>query len=214
MKMNEMTKKKRIVIASVVASLYQGFFYFVESLSLNYRVMHTKLDDLIPFNEFFIIPYGIWFLFVGLTVINVIFRAGDDYFVKFLYLLFGAMTFCLIINILFPSMVDLRPKTYLRDNIFVDMVKFMHKIDTPTNVCPSIHAYAQVVCNQVYLKHLVGEKEKAKKIIAKITTVLVLMSTVILKQHSVIDLVVGTLLGLVVFQIFNKYIFNKKQILR
>ena len=26
-----------------------------------YHVMHTALDDLIPFNEYFIVPYLLWF---------------------------------------------------------------------------------------------------------------------------------------------------------
>ena len=33
-----------------------------------YHVMHTALDDLIPFNEYFIVPYLLWFLYVAAAI--------------------------------------------------------------------------------------------------------------------------------------------------
>ena len=34
-----------------------------ENINKPYHVMHTALDDMIPFEEIFIVPYLMWFLY-------------------------------------------------------------------------------------------------------------------------------------------------------
>ena len=42
-------------------------------LQLNYRPMHCALDDIIPFCEWFLIPYLFWFVFmVGMIVYSLL----------------------------------------------------------------------------------------------------------------------------------------------
>ena len=38
--------------------------------------MHTALDDLIPFNEYFIVPYLMWFLYVAATIAFFFFKTA------------------------------------------------------------------------------------------------------------------------------------------
>ena len=45
-----------------------------------YHVMHTALDDLIPFNEYFIVPYLLWFLYVAAAIAYFFFTSKDDYY--------------------------------------------------------------------------------------------------------------------------------------
>ena len=40
---------------------------------------------------------------------------------------------------------NLRPVTFERDNIFIRLVQFVYKNDTPTNVLPSIHVYIHLL---------------------------------------------------------------------
>ena len=46
--------------------LYGLAFFFVERVSTDraWRVMHCALDDLIPFCEYFVIPYMLWFVYL------------------------------------------------------------------------------------------------------------------------------------------------------
>ena len=49
-----------------------------ENVNKPYHVMHTALDDLIPFNEYFIVPYLMWFLYVAATIAFFFFKNRDD----------------------------------------------------------------------------------------------------------------------------------------
>lgn len=44
------------------------FLHLEKTVTRNYHIMHSELDDLIPFNEYFIIPYLLWFAYVGITI--------------------------------------------------------------------------------------------------------------------------------------------------
>ena len=45
--------------------LYPWFTRLQENINKPYHVMHTALDDMIPFEEIFIVPYLMWFLYVA-----------------------------------------------------------------------------------------------------------------------------------------------------
>ena len=51
------------------------------------------------------------------------------------------MTLFLVVSAIYPNGLNLRPVTFERDNIFIRLVQFVYKNDTPTNVLPSIHVY-------------------------------------------------------------------------
>ena len=46
------------------------FCYLERTVTHDYHIMHAPLDDLIPFNEYFIIPYIAWFVFVAGTLLS------------------------------------------------------------------------------------------------------------------------------------------------
>lgn len=48
--------------------LYPWFTRLQENINKPYHVMHTALDDMIPFEEIFIVPYLMWFLYVAATI--------------------------------------------------------------------------------------------------------------------------------------------------
>ena len=58
--------------ALIYAALYMVWFMALEKHTFShYSIIHTAVDDLIPFNEIFVIPYYTWFLYVVLAVIMV-----------------------------------------------------------------------------------------------------------------------------------------------
>ena len=62
-----------------------------ENINKPYHVMHTALDDMIPFEEIFIVPYLMWFLYVAATIAFFFFRNRDDYY-RLCTFLFTGMT--------------------------------------------------------------------------------------------------------------------------
>ena len=126
--------------------IYMPWFYYLErhiTANSDFHVIHAALDDYIPFIEYFIIPYLLWFAFIVVTFLWFFFNDVSGFY-KMAAFLFTGMTIFLIISTLYPNGLDLRPVQFERDNIFVDMVKMLYKADTPTNVLPSIHVFNSI----------------------------------------------------------------------
>ena len=175
--------------------------------ALVYNEVVCDLDAYIPFCEWFVIPYYFWFAFiVGMILYSLAFELrAFRYFSWFVILTY---TVTGIIYYLWPNMQGLRPTDFPRDNLLVDIVKGLYDFDTNTNVCPSIHVLGSVaVCIAgVHSKLLRGWGWKAFFIVS---TVLISLSTVFLKQHSIIDVFAALALSavcypLVVFVICKK----------
>ncbi len=114
------------------------FCYLEREVTRNYHVMHVTLDNYIPFNEYFIIPYTLWFFYVAAAILYFLFTNKEDYY-RICTFLFSGMTISLIICTFFHNGTDFRPVLDPDKNIFTAMVAQLYKTDTPTNVFPSIH---------------------------------------------------------------------------
>lgn len=174
---------------------FPWFFYLEKHVTRNYHVIHTALDEKIPFIEYFIIPYFLWFAFIAVTALYFFFTDKTDFYRLAAFLIIG-MTIFLIVSTIYPNGQILRPATFERDNIFVDMVKQLYKSDTPTNIFPSIHVYNTI---GVYTAIRHNERLKNNKFVhygSFILSVLIILSTMFLKQHSVIDVIGAGLMAI------------------
>ena len=168
--------------------IYLIWFFLLEQNVTDYFIIESSLDAYIPFVEWFIVPYLLWFPFIAVAILYFIFKDKTEYY-RLCGTLITGMTVFLIVSTVFPNGLALRPDlTELgRSNIFLDLIASLHQADTSTNVCPSIHVYNSLaVCLAVFAsKHL--KTRYAVKAGTLILTVLICMSTVFLKQHSIID---------------------------
>ena len=164
------------------------FFLLEQHVTKDYHIIESPLDAWIPFNEYFIIPYLLWFPFIAVSILFFIFRDKTEYY-RLCGVLISGMTVFLLVSTVFPNGLALRPSLSElgRNNLFLDLVATLHEADTSTNVCPSIHVYNSLaVCFAFFASaHLNGKRLLKAGIL--ILTVLICLSTVYLKQHSVID---------------------------
>ncbi len=176
-------------------------FSFLEKVQTGpgLHLIHTKLDEKIPFCEVFIVPYFSWFLYVGIILFYTTYTwQGSDSFRKAaISMVIGTAVF-LVVSFLYPNIQDLRPETFARDNIFVSAVQYLYKIDTPTNVLPSLHVYVSMMMHTVVVHDINLKKNKGICITSFIWSSLIVLSTMLLKQHSVIDVVMAVILQRVV----------------
>ena len=171
-----------------------------ENVNKPYHVMHTVLDDLIPFNEYFIVPYLMWFLYVAATIAFFFFKNRDDYY-RLCTFLFTGMTISLLVCTLFPNGTDFRPAIDPDKNIFCYLVSRLWSIDPCINVFPSIHVYNSV---GVHIAVCHSEELKKHPMIVRasgVLMVLICLATMFLKQHSVIDVVGALLMASVIYPI-------------
>lgn len=147
-------------------------------------VIHSPLDDLIPFCEVFVIPYVLWYLLIVLSL-GYFLVYNVDSFKRLQKFIIITQIVAMAVYIIFPNMQPLRPTDFARDNVFTDMVGFLYTIDTNTNVCPSLHVAYSIAIASVWVKEK-GISPWFKAFIV-LFVILVCLSTVFIKQHSVID---------------------------
>lgn len=167
--------------------LYGIMFGFVERFSPieTYYPMHCAVDDLIPFNEYFVIPYLFWFVFLVGMILDLLLYNVDGFrkMMKFIIITYSVS---IAIYLIFPTCQELRPAAFERDNIFTRFMFYFYQFDTNTNVCPSIHVIGSMatvfaVWNDDYWG------TKCGKTAAAVICFFICASTVFLKQHSILD---------------------------
>ena len=188
----------------VYTIFYLLLFSYLEQRPVRaYNVVHTVFDDMIPFNEFFIVPYLLWFPYMVFTVLYFIFvnKNKYEYYQLSLNLIMG-MTVFLIVSYVYPNIQHLRPTEFPRDNIFTDAVRFLYRTDTPTNILPSIHVFNSLAIHMAITNCEALKERPFFHRCSFILTTLIVLSTMFLKQHSVIDVCFGCTLALFGFLIF------------
>ena len=77
--MKEFIRKYRHAWILSYGLIYITWFMYLErTVRTQYHVMHVALDDYIPFNEYFIIPYLLWFAYVGVTIAYFFFTSKEE----------------------------------------------------------------------------------------------------------------------------------------
>ncbi|RJE87493.1 phosphatase PAP2 family protein [Paenibacillus sp. 1011MAR3C5] len=157
-------------------------------------MLYTDLDDLIPFMKIFIIPYAIWMPFLYLTLIFFFFKDRPTYYRTLLAYVISVLI-CYAIYAIFQTTV---PRAELEGNDLLSwLVQFVYTNDAPFNCFPSIH------CLSSYLLFRAATQSKeigsGTKIGIGIITWSIILSTVFVKQHVVMDVFAGIMLGHVIF---------------
>lgn len=168
--------------------IYGLLFLTVERLWIrdSYTPIHCALDDAIPFCEVFLIPYLFWFVFlVGVILYTLL--CDPRAFSRMMKFIIVSYSAAILVYILFPNCQELRPQSFERDNLFTRFIAEFYNFDTNTNVCPSIHVIGSIAA-------MLGAWDSrhfstpAWKTAFGVSAFLISISTVFIKQHSILDL--------------------------
>lgn len=201
--LKKISKRLQFILSG--GMLYILIFNFVEKRDVPITILHTNFDDMIPFCEYFIIPYFMWFLFVAATVIYFgVFSDNDEKYHELIGSLAFGMGCFLLISLFFPNGQDLRPQLGAGENIFQKMCIMLYSTDTSTNVLPSLHCYNAVVCGYALLSDKKTRSILPLAIFTAVLTVSIILSTMFLKQHTVIDVIAALFLNYIAYFLFTK----------
>ena len=184
--------------------VYGLMFLTVERLWIrdSYTPVHCALDDAIPFCELFLIPYLFWFVFLVGMLLYTLLR-DTEAFKRMMRFIILSYTAAILIYMLFPNCQQLRPQAFERDNLFTRFIARFYEFDTNTNVCPSIH-----VIGSAAVMFAAWDSRDFKtpvwRLAFSVTAVLISVSTVFIKQHSVLDLLAAVPLCIVAWLFANK----------
>lgn len=182
------------------ALIYMPWFLYLEkTVTSNYFVIYSIFDSYIPFCEYFVVPYMLWFPYIAAALLYFFFTDTESFY-KAAAFLFSGMTLFLIISTIFPNGLNLRPSYFARDNVFVDMVKLIYMADTPTNVLPSLHVYNSVAACAALRRDTRFSSNRILNCGCLILTVSIVLSTMFLKQHSVVDVIAGCVMAYLMYQ--------------
>ncbi len=180
---------------TLLLPLYLIGFVIVERLidgSNPYMASYLPLDDRIPFCEWFVIFYVLWYPF--LFGVGIYLACHEPPAFK-RYMAYIGITFLssLVLFVLFPNGQDLRPTldTLGRENMATRLVGAIYTADTNTNVCPSIHVVGSLAAMFGILHSDRLRRTRWVCIGGGALAVLICVSTVLIKQHSILDGIVG-----------------------
>lgn len=152
----------------------------------------SSLDQRIPFVKAFILPYSMWYPFI-ITSLLYLFYKDRKVFYKTIISIDLGLICCYVIYILFQTTVP-RPILYGND-IFTKLVQLTYFLDEPFNCLPSIHVLTSFLVMNAYYK------SKMDKTLVKYLVFFmggtIIVSTLFVKQHIIVDLIAAVMLGLV-----------------
>lgn len=190
-------------------AVYIPWFIWLEHrASLPYHVIHFPLDDYIPFCEYFVIPYFLWFVYIAAVFTWLFFRDRKNFY-RYIFFLYTGMTLFLVVSTFYPNGHLLRPVEFERDNLFIRLVCFLYWADTSTNILPSIHVFNSIAAHAAVMhcwengpsqqtagftgKPVVINKWTVR--CSRLLCVSIILSTMFLKQHSCVDVILGIALA-------------------
>lgn len=194
---------KSLAVMSVYAVFYLVAFFYLEQRDVAVHEIDFGIDDYIPFCEIFIVPYLLWFAYVAFTVIFLCIRDQEESDKLVAFLMTG-MTIFIIVSAVFPNGHNLRPKVFERDNIFIDLIRHLYAADTPTNILPSIHVYNSVAIMIAVWRSRCFANHNIIRAAMLALGVSIICSTVLIKQHSMLDVLLALLLSAVMYSICYK----------
>ena len=185
----------------IYAPIYMIWFIAIEKHTFtHYSIIHTAVDDMIPFVELFVLPYYAWFLYVSLTLLFFLFSFEvEDYYKNFIFLATG-MTVFLVVSTLFPNMHHLRPVVMQRDNVFTHLEQIIYNTDSSANLWPSIHVYNSL--GTMIAVHHCKRCNRTAKIVSDFIGISIILSTLFIKQHSVYDVITAFIMATIFYIVF------------
>ena len=146
--------------------------------------VHMWLDDVIPFCEWFLIPYVFWYLLIVVSL-GYFLLYNVDSFRRLQTFIIITQIAAMAVYILFPNRQDLRPAQFPRDNFLTRCIGLLYSLDTNTGVCPSLHVAYSVGIASVWGKQ--KDVSRLWKAFTFVAVILICLSTMFIKQHSAVD---------------------------
>lgn len=193
-------------IVGISVAIVSSFYPIVNQYREPVRILNSFVDTGINFNQYFIIPYVSWYAYVfGFIVLLCLFD-GEEYY-KLILALVITMLLSFIVFIFFPTYVP-RPEVLTSDP-FSRLVLAIYSADKPYNCLPSAHvSYSMIIATYVAKSKQFSNKTK---LTSSIICVLIILSTLYVKQHYFLDAVTGVLITYFVFVIIEMLWWKKNK---
>ena len=199
--------KLRLALPIIIYGiLYMLAFRLLEQIDYDhYFTPYIWIDHEIPFIPWFVYPYFAWFIWVPGVLVYLLFHDELE-FKKSRSMLIIGMTLFLLFSAFFPTKLFLRPYADPNQGITYWLLAQLYSADTATNVFPSIHVYNScATLYSIYMSSAPLFKDRYFRIFASILSLLICLSTMFIKQHSIVDVAGAIVMFLIVVAIVQEY---------
>ena len=125
-------------------------------------------------------------------------RSGQGFY-RLMGFLAAGMTLFLIVSVVYPNALHLRPVYLSRKNVFMSAVHFLWRIDTPTNVLPSLHVFNTLGCWIAIRRSEALRARRGVQLGVSVLSAAIILATLFLKQHSFVDVSAAFLLAVALY---------------
>ena len=182
----------------IYVPIYLALFYLVEHvITDNYWVSYCPLDDKIPFVRQFVFIYVLWYpLMAGMAL--WLLRRDRRAFLRYGWSVAAGLTLSIAIFFIWPSGQNLRPAALPENDLASVLLRAIYAADTNTNVLPSMHVVGTLAAVRAAFEPECFNKKLPRWAIAALG-LMINASTVLIKQHSLLDLLAGLALYLLIY---------------
>lgn len=183
---------------------YLIMFFLTENLIQEEKchVVHSFMDDLIPFNENFILAYYSWYLLIAGSILYFLLYDIES-FVRMQKFIIATQIIGISACIFWPSVQYLRPTELVGNSFCMNLVRAMYSIDTPTGVCPSMHVAFALAIFSAWCKK---DMKLWWKVLMGVWVALISVSVCFVKQHSYTDVWTAVLVcAMIELVLFGRY---------
>jgi len=159
------------------------------------RNLTMAIDLKIPLIKEFIVIYNSWYPFILVSILSFMAKEKTLFVESVMAVILGNIL-ALLTFILYQTIVP-RPSITGSD-IFSKLLLMTYGVDNPYNGFPSLHVIATVI---VVIAMFRSRKKRIYKVASLIFGILILLSTLFVKQHVLLDVYSGIIYGAVVYSI-------------
>ena len=194
MKLKDYHKRTLVVVLGIL--LYSLIYNLIQEITTRGVSINTALDIVIPFIPVFVLFYILWY---PVVITPFILTLKDKTLFKKTAFSFSIIAVCsFAVYLIYQT--EITRAVISSTDIFSRMVSYIYLHDMPINCFPSLHVSGSVLANLCVMNF---NKKFAVFMIP--ITILIVLSTLFIKQHFVLDVVGGILLAfgayLLVFEV-------------
>lgn len=193
----------KYLLLSIGLFLFMSLLYMLTSLiHESGNQINMKIDSYIPFVSHIVYFYYLYYILPILFLWLLSFDNKEKFYQVYISL-FIVVIICSIIYIIYPVQI-IRPEIEAK-GLSSFLVNLVYKIDKKAINCfPSL--YCVFSCGLIY-SALINNKLNIKiKVLSVFLGVMIILSTVFIKQHYIIDGIIGILLYFIIQFIFKMFL--------
>lgn len=176
------------------------FYVILNNPTREVNNLVTFIDQNTPLIKIFVIPYLIWYPFIIITMLYLCIKDRSVYFKTLLSYVIGLIV-CYMTYLVFQTTVP-RPNL-LGDDLFTKLLGMVYNADQPFNAFPSIHVLSSFLMMKAISMSII--KNRINQFIIHSNSIIIILSTLFVKQHVILDVISGILVAEVIYRLVDSY---------